>query len=281
MKSKTKKEEKVIGICRLCNDNTKQELKNSHIIPKFVFRHIKKHNPEYVLCSINPKIPAELGQEEFQEYLLCYECEQKIGKAEKYASDLLFYPKRRRGLKVKVRETSKEKKFIGIDYNTFKLFQLSILWRTSVATRSELFSKIGLAPERNEELRQMLYTEQSCQPDKYGCEMIEIYDDEKLIPVGRADTIDGLLIAPFWRPIDPTVSMDTLKYIFIFAGYVWQFYVPSHNMLPEIKKSFLTKEGNLSISKQCMWDIPWLKEGLGLGVHGGEKSRRIPIRKTY
>ena len=81
--------------CRLCLK--KKVLKNSHIIPEFIYSPLydEKHR-FHVLSNMNVSGPAKL-QKGIREYLLCGECEGKLSKYERYMSLILSG-----GLEVKV-----------------------------------------------------------------------------------------------------------------------------------------------------------------------------------
>jgi hypothetical protein len=51
-----------------------------------------------------------------------------------------------------------------------KLFQLSILWRASVA-KGDFFSKVKLKPRHEEEIRKMLLNGEPGKEDRYPCGM--------------------------------------------------------------------------------------------------------------
>jgi len=73
--------------CRLCDKE--KTLKESHIIPKFVFRWLKQTGGTFIRKADNPNKRVEDG---IKEYLLCNDCEQSFSKLEdKFARDI-FYP---------------------------------------------------------------------------------------------------------------------------------------------------------------------------------------------
>jgi len=75
------------GICRLCD--CEKTLKESHIIPKFVFRWMKQTGGRYIRKADNPNKRVDDG---VKSYLLCNDCEQSFSKFEdKFARDI-FYP---------------------------------------------------------------------------------------------------------------------------------------------------------------------------------------------
>jgi len=74
-------------VCKLCGEE--KTLVGSHLIPKFVFRWLKKSGGKYIRKADNPNKRVEDG---IKEYLFCNDCEQLFSKLEdKFARDL-FYP---------------------------------------------------------------------------------------------------------------------------------------------------------------------------------------------
>ena len=74
-------------ICKLCEQ--KKTLKESHIIPKFVFRWMKQTGGNYIRKADNVNKRVEDG---VKQYFLCGDCEGLFSKLEdKFARDI-FYP---------------------------------------------------------------------------------------------------------------------------------------------------------------------------------------------
>jgi len=77
-----------MGICALCGKE--KELCESHSIPKFVFDWIKKTSATgYLRQAININKRLQDGT---KEKFLCFECETKFSRYEKYFADEFFYP---------------------------------------------------------------------------------------------------------------------------------------------------------------------------------------------
>lgn len=72
-------------LCRLCSQ--RPAIKNSHVIPGFVFRAIKSDSPTgYFRNPINPNLRVQDGD---KLSLLCTACEQRFGNAERdFAQDI-------------------------------------------------------------------------------------------------------------------------------------------------------------------------------------------------
>lgn len=76
-----------IGKCGLCDEH--KELKLSHIVPKFVIRHLKKTSFGAIRNLEDPNIVVQDGE---KHYLLCGECEELFSKYERKFANKFFYP---------------------------------------------------------------------------------------------------------------------------------------------------------------------------------------------
>lgn len=147
--------------CALCREEA--ELQNSHIIPEFLYGVMYDEKHRYNVLSLLPESRERFEQKGVRERLLCRNCEQKLGKLERYASLVLHggapgMDGYRDGSIVYVK---------GINYTKFKLFQLSLLWRAGVA-KGSYFERVRLGPHE-EPLRAMLAAEDPGPYDLYPC----------------------------------------------------------------------------------------------------------------
>lgn len=101
--------------CALCDKTA--ELKLSHIIPKFVFRYLKKDS--FTGRMRRTSDPNRSVQDGDKMYLLCEECEGLFSKNETYFSNAIYRP-------------FKEHGFSGTKYEEDQLhrFITSVNWRT-------------------------------------------------------------------------------------------------------------------------------------------------------
>jgi len=100
------------GSCELCK--AESELKQSHIIPKFIYKWKKKRNTGYFRSTQNPNRRIQDG---IKPHLLCEVCEQIIGKWEKQFAEKVFKPYH-------------EKSISGFDHSDWLLkFAVSVSWR--------------------------------------------------------------------------------------------------------------------------------------------------------
>lgn len=103
-------------MCRLCC--REPAIENSHVIPGFVFRAIKSDSPTGFFR--NPNCPNQRHQDGDKLPLLCQECEQRFGRAEREFASNVFLP------------------FHERDQNDFSYcewlhyFMTSLAWRTLV-----------------------------------------------------------------------------------------------------------------------------------------------------
>ena len=110
--------------CRLCQENEK--LCKSHIIPQVYYKDAYYSKNRLPMISSNPNDKIKIYQSGAWEQLLCEECEGYINNSfEKYAQTVIYdlMPS------LKIQEDHAELVLEGINYVSFKLFQLSILWR--------------------------------------------------------------------------------------------------------------------------------------------------------
>jgi hypothetical protein len=136
--------------CKLCLKN--KELKLSHIIPKSIIKLVRDKELNNRFLEIKKNQSNEI-QDVPKEYLLCHECEQKIGIYENYFKETVHFNRQ---------HTSKahDDQYLlieNINYQKIKLFFLSLLWRMSVSSLEEFKNvKIG---ENEEILRKRIIDE--------------------------------------------------------------------------------------------------------------------------
>ncbi|WP_051197542.1 hypothetical protein [Flavobacterium soli] len=116
------------GICQLCDKE--KDLAESHIIPKFVYRWMKQTGGKYFRTALNPNQRLQDG---IKNYLLCFDCEQKFSKYEKWFADNIFFP-----------HLKNSSKFLEYDENLGN-FIISVLWRRLLLNKingQEYFEKV-------------------------------------------------------------------------------------------------------------------------------------------
>lgn len=156
-------------ICKLCQEDTKL-LKKSHIIPDFMYKEIydEKHFL-YRGSAKNLDKMQTVPTGEYDSNILCKNCDNEIiGSYESYGSGVFFG-----GLPQSNCPTFKSGKindiyvtlFENLEYDKFKLFLLSLLWRASISNR-KFFKNVSLGDDE-ERIRKLLLSGQAGNDSSY------------------------------------------------------------------------------------------------------------------
>lgn len=154
------------GKCRLCNQ-TKPLLKKSHIIPDFFYEQAGLYNEKHQIHKIEvqkyliDKKVSYIPTGVYEGGILCENCDNELlGGLETYGRKVLYG-----GLaeneeiickNIKNPDDGLEYSIIeNVDYNKFKLFLLSILWRSAISSKA-VFKDVKFSEQYIESLRQML-----------------------------------------------------------------------------------------------------------------------------
>jgi len=192
------------GTCALCLKDGL--LRNSHVISEFLYSGMYDDKHRFHVVEAGERYPC-FEQKAYRERLLCQTCETKLSRWETYARDVLVG-----GLALQYRREANITWVYGIDYELFKLFQLSILWRAGVA-KGALFRKVALGPHA-ERIHKMLFASDPGEPWQYGCLTVGIYRKGDLVP---------LIMQP-----TPLRILDAQGVRFTFAGYFWAYRIAAH-----------------------------------------------------
>ncbi len=209
--------------CRLCL--REKPLADSHIIPEFLYKPLYDEAHRMHFFRGNEPAKDRLIQKGIREPLLCNgkdSCEQHISRWERYAAQV-FNPKLIEGKPyndVLVKE--------GIDYSSFKLFQMSILWRASVSGIIG-FREVRLGPHQ-ERLRSMLLNDDPGEEHEFGCMM--------MIRSPFLQWSEQLIVSPYFTRYQGHNSIT-----FIINGIIWEYWVSSHTS--KLPQYFITKSGEL------------------------------------
>ena len=155
------------GTCRLCR-KTKPLLKKSHIIPDFFYEQAGLYNDKHQIqkFKIQKKrldhkatfIPTGV----YEGGILCSDCDNiLLGGLETYGRKVLFG-----GLNEKeeiivrnFKNPDDDLKYSiieNVDYSKFKLFLLSILWRSEIS-ENDIFKDVSFSKELSEHLRKNIF----------------------------------------------------------------------------------------------------------------------------
>jgi hypothetical protein len=207
------------------------------VLPNFVFKPIFGSDGHATVRSALISDRNYKMQTGWWERMLCKECEQIFSPWESYASKFLS-------------GTAKTKSDVigttywvrGLDYELFKLFQMSVLWRASVS-RHRVFAQIDLG-KREEDLRKMLINRDPGEPHEFGCWMTGLVLDDEIVN----DTV-----------VEPTtLRLGHMRVcVFVFGGVQWLFGV-SREPAPGWEHGYLRRDGSQPIIVRNFVDVPAL-----------------------
>lgn len=231
--------------CALCQLN--RELCKSHVLPEFIYEPIYDKKHRFTVASFSEKdISDNYSQIGLREKLLCKECETQFSRYEEYAKGFIFG-----GAKIKAVRSGNSIKITGLDYQNFKLFGLSILWRASI-TKQDFFAAVDLGPRHEGKLRIMLNREDPGTPSQYGCFLVGIEkekDDPNQLPLS--------IIKP-----TPYRYEGHNCYRFVFGGIVWMFFVSQHAIPKTFCDSFINEKGEMVMGLSKMNEIRFIRKAL-------------------
>lgn len=225
--------------CRLCE--LERQLRNSHIIPEFVYKpiyekhrvHQDKHRAYEIFIDSDSQFISRVKpiQKGLREKLLCHDCEQLLNdRYEKYFLKVWFENKSLPG------RVSKDSiiHISGLDYHKFKMFHLSILFRASASSLPE-FRQVSLGVHENRIRKKLL-------DDESG-------DDTEDVIIAHAITKENgeiqfnLITSPFLlRQLYGYIS-----YGFCFGGCVW-YYIVDTRRVTGFSEFMLKSDGTMSLS---------------------------------
>jgi len=124
----------------------------------------------------------------FDKYILCYQCESKLSKLERYAAGVLYGGLNPEKNPIQFSNPIPNDDFVsifvrGFDYVKLKLFFLSILWRAHISI-NPFFREVILEDIVEFELRQMVAKDEAGNFDKYPVTVYGLrWDAERLLRV--------------------------------------------------------------------------------------------------
>lgn len=209
------------GVCRLCLEN-RPLIKQSHIIPEFMFKRLMSTGDQAFLkgykdkFSPDPKFkPVQTGL--FEKHILCSRCDNEIiGSFENYASRVLSNGPQRKRVKVSVQHHVTEKgtsffRYSNIDYAQFKLFLLSLIWKSSVSS-NEMFESVKLGPHE-EVIRNMIVNGNPGKEGQYPVNILKL-SEKSNVPTQFIE-----------KPICIKTEAGHRVYRYTILGNIYLFYV--------------------------------------------------------
>lgn len=198
-------------ICKLCEanfDNSKA-LKESHIIPRFMFVKSKGRNGRSIVYRESLD-SLEVSQEDWKQPMLCENCEQKLStKYEIYMNEILYLRRKTNDIC-----TCDQRIVLEADADKMALSLITIFWRAAVSNMDEF--RLTVAPDYVlEEMRQWIINE-SIVPNwdrLIGIKIVEVM-------AGPEDTLFSI-VPPFFES-----KFDHFDFIFVCGGFMLTYTMP-------------------------------------------------------
>ncbi len=214
--------------------------KESHIIPKFLYKFLTGDNN--LLVYLDVKRAHFKYNSEYESDILCEDCDTGIiGKLDNYAAKFLHgeFPVKvaPRLVSVEGQECVVRENDPNYDYTRFKLFLLSLLWRGSISSRP-FFQQLKLRPTVEEDLRQMIKDNRPGEPDEYSCFICL----PPLMPTPDGGQGFYTFYMPTMAPVCVDVNgMEMCKFVIEGTHYFFIISRPlGPNVVPSVEKNKLT-----------------------------------------
>lgn len=214
------------GTCRLCLSVSL--LRRSHVVPKFLYEPLRDDDT-HGFAAISDSGSVVAIQDGIYERMLCQQCEEKLQKWEDRAARIL-----RRLPDLSARVPGYVEDVSGVDYKSFRLFCLSIIWRTSSAS-NPAFSEVSIEDNHQEEIRKAVLQGDPLNPLDYPVLLIRPCGPGAFHEYFRLPTAREMFSHP--------------AYNFIMGGMYWIFFVcrSRDSSLSAYSGSFQSKAGVLPI----------------------------------
>ena len=201
--------------CRLCGEF--KPLEYSHILPEFIYKPLYDGKHEFVSVTVDGTAVEDEHDKGYREWLLCRSCEDMFSTWEDHGARVLSTAVPRvRGA------TPGEIIRVAADYEKLKLFQMSLLWRATVASEPT-FCSAG-APEFEVLLRQLLLMKHAGPVADFPCIAVAPAELDMFVKV----------IGPGGRSECQGVPVVWLTFLGIHWFYFLSISLPSITWLPPI-----------------------------------------------
>lgn len=231
----------MIAACKLCLQI--RPLRDSHILPELVYRPMYDEATRSALLLDVQAGKQRVRQRGFTEPLLCDDCEQRMNRWETYFARVWLHPSESRR---PVQLPEDVVTIQGLDYESFKLFHLSLVWRAGIA-QSRYFSAVRLRG-RAEALRVALLNADPGGANDFPFWGMALRDPK------TGGWQDELMKAP-----EATRRRGQWIYSMIFAGASWHYHTSAHNEGREVPLMFDTS-GILTLGVRNWKDNPFVKD---------------------
>jgi len=149
------------------------------------------------------------------------------------------------GITVTARKNGRLIHLEGIEYSSFKLFALSVLWRAGVSS-VKVFEQVKLG-HHEEKIRIMLLNNNPGKEFEYPFILSPI--------IHESEVQKSLIVQPTWTRLDKHFA-----YRFVFGGIAWVFVVSSHKPSNAVIDASIGYSGGLTM-------LPWELSDMKFIVH--------------
>lgn len=245
----------VTEACRLCLEA--KPLLNSHVLPELLYR-LTYARAGGALSFHEDIEHVRILRKGVRERLLCQDCEGVLKEHEDYFAAEWIQKARLPG---NLPEVGSQVQIVGLDYRRFKLFHLSIAWRTGIATGTD-YRPIDIG-EHQEPLRLMLL-----RGDPGRCTDYPVFGCALRMRSGSRPAMGAIGLSTV-QQVGPLIATST-----IYAGCDW-YCALGRDAVSEYNDSYLTEDGSLLLPVESIMS----RESLVRILSGREASYRKAVRK--
>lgn len=219
-----------MGLCKLRLRD--RPLVEGHVLSEFLYNDLYDQNRHrfHQLHTDETKRNIQRSQGLYDR-MMCGDCDSRIISGyETYASKVL-----NGGVELVIRDAPDRIVVSELEYAKFKLFQVSLLWRSAISTMDE-FKAVNVTAEHVERMRVMLLNYDPGEPHDYGCVLMipEMYREVRQVIM----------------PPDPIRISGHRCFRLLAGGFWWLYVVSRHSSSFEKRELFLSNNGTLSIMKE-------------------------------
>lgn len=248
-------------ICQLCLED-KNLIKNSHIIPNFMYKGLFGNTHKLANINLQDISKVTYQQTGFKDRdILCSNCDNVIiGKLERYASNYLYQS--HSAIETEIIQGDAEHipcvRYKNLDYNTLKLFFLSILWKSHISQNS-FFKEINLGKKYAEKMREMILKNDAGPEDEFEVILVKIEN--------RETKLTQSIIQP--RCVK---KEGNTTYVYHINEVMYHFNISNYNKMSMFNKGIIKKDG--------IFDIAFLDNNFGNGYFNSFVGKELLHSKS-
>lgn len=245
---------KINDICHLCLKS--KTLVQSHVIPKFLWKCLKKSDGFYTVLSDNPRKYKKKEQREIKEPLFCKNCDTvRLQKNEEHLARVLI-----KGKKIEGKPEGDFLHLRGFDYKKVKNGLLSILWRMSLS-ENDFFKEVDLGEKHSERIRQIILNEESTPSDEYPILLL-------------APFLNGKLHRDWMIPPSSIKDNGNRRYRCLISGFLFMFIIGSATIGKEDELLNLREDGSWCVFRRDATKLPFIREHISAIMQSSPRTQK-------